>query len=40
MEGRLVDCGSGVEISTRALPSSEEPEDGGIGRAECWVTVS
>jgi hypothetical protein len=39
MEDRLVDCGSGVEIFTRALASSEE-EDGGVGRAGCWVTIS
>jgi len=39
MEDQLVDCGSDVEISTRALPSSEESEDGGMGRAEFWVTV-
>ena len=32
-------CGSSIEMSTRALPSSEEPEDGGIGRVGCWVTV-
>ena len=38
MDDRVVDWGSGVDISTRAFTSSEEPEDGGMGRAVCWVT--
>ena len=40
MGGRLVDQGFEIEVSIRALLSSEELEDGGMGRTGCWVTVS
>jgi hypothetical protein len=38
VEARLMGCGSGGEISTKALPSSpscEDPDDGGMGRMGC-----
>jgi hypothetical protein len=35
IEARLMGCGSGGEVSTKALPNSEDPDDGGMGRMGC-----